>query len=274
MKGTPLGTTARYVYAYGSAILFLLPVYVLVNLSIRPVTDLTPAIIPTSTPTIDNFVTAWTGSDLGQAIVNSAIVTALSVTAIVIIATAASYPLARSSARLSTATFYFFLVGLLLPFQVATLPLYIQFKDLGLLGTLWGLVIFYAGSQLPFAIFLITTFLRTSVAIEYEEAARIDGASDIRVFRSIVLPLLLPVVGTVVILVGNGIWNDFFTPLLYLSGTHNATIPVALNQFVGAFGNNWPAIFAGLIISMLPILVVFVLFQRYVIRGFAGGLKG
>lgn len=274
MRGSSIGATFRYIYAYGSAAVFLIPVYILVNLSIRPITDLTPAIIPTSTPTFDNFITAWTGSSLGLAIVNSAIVTTVSVVAVVIIATAAAYPLARSTSRLSTATFYFFLVGLLLPFQVATLPLYIQFKDVGLLGTLWGLVIFYAGSQLPFSVFLVTTFLRTSVAIEYEEAARIDGASDIRVFRSIVLPLLLPVVGTVVILVGNGIWNDFFTPLLYLAGTPNATIPVALNQFVGVVGNNWPAIFAGLIISMLPILVVFVFFQRYVIRGFAGGLKG
>ena len=274
MKGSIQGTIARYVFAYGSAVVFLIPVYMLINLSIRPVTDLTPAVIPTSNPTFDNFVGAWAGSNLGMAILNSAIVTVASVLVIVIVATAAAYPLARSMSRLSTATFFFFLIGLLLPFQVATLPLYVQFRDLGLLGSVWGLVVFYAGSQLPFAIFLITTFLRTSVAVEYEDAARIDGASDIRVFRSIVLPLLAPVVGTVIILVGNGIWNDFFTPLLYLSGSSNATIPVALNQFVGAFGSKWPLIFAGLIISMLPILAVFVLFQRYVIRGFAGGLKG
>lgn len=274
MTSSALGKAGRYTFTYGVALLFLIPLYILVNLALRPRTDLSPGLLPTLAPTFDNFIGAWAQSDLGRAMVNSILVTAISSLLVALIATMAAYPLARSTARLSTATFYLFLVGLLLPFQVATFPLYLMMRDLGLLGTIWGLVLFYVGSQMPFSVFLVTTFLRTGVPLEYEEAARIDGCSDVRVFRTIVLPLLRPVLGTLLILNSVGIWNDFFTPLLYLSGTAQTTLPVALYQFVGSYATNWPLVFAGLIIAMAPILIVFLVFQRYVIHGFAGGLKG
>jgi raffinose/stachyose/melibiose transport system permease protein len=192
----------------------------------------------------------------------------------VVLATMAAYPLARSTARLSNLTFYVFLIGLLLPFQVALFPLYLMMRDLGLLGSMWSLIIYYTGLQMPVAIFLVTTFLRSSVPLEYEQAARIDGCSDVRVFLHVVVPLLRPVLGTVVILNAVGIWNDFFTPLLYLSGSHQETVPVVLYQFVGQYTTEWPLVFAGLVISMAPILLLYLAFQRYVIHGFAGGLKG
>lgn len=274
MKSSTLAKTGKYAFSYGVALLFIVPLYILVNLALRPRTDLTPGLLPTLAPTLDNFVAAWIQSDLGMAMLNSILVTVISSILIVVIATMAAYPLARSTSRLSNATFFLFLIGLLLPFQVATFPLYLLMRDLGLLGSIWGLILFYVGSQMPFSVFLVTTFLRTGVPIEYEEAARIDGCSDVRVFTTIVLPLLRPVLGTLLILNGVGIWNDFFTPLLYLSGSAQTTLPVALYQFVGSYATNWPLVFAGLIIAMAPILIVFLVFQRYVIHGFAGGLKG
>ena len=274
MISSRTGSVARHGLSYGTTVLFLLPIYVLVNLAIRPVDDVSPAYLPTSRATTGNFVTAWTQSSLGSAMVTSMVVTTLSCLLIMVFSTMAAYPLARTTARLSTATFYFFLVGLLLPFQVALLPLYLTMRDLHLLGTVWSLVICYAGVQMPFSIFLVTTFLRSSVATEFEEAARIDGCGDVQAFLHVVVPLLRPVLGTLVILNGVGIWNDFFTPLLYLAGSNRNTLPVAIYQFVGLYSTNWALIFAALIISMLPILVIFLAFQRYVIRGFAGGLKG
>ena len=260
--------------SYAATLVFLIPVYVLINLAIRPPGDLTPALIPSSHPTLDNFVTAWTGSGLPGAIVTSMVVTALSTLSVLVIGTMAAYPLARSISRLSNATFYVFLIGLLLPFQLALLPLYTQMRDLHLLGSIWSLVIFYSGVQLPFTIFLIATFLRSAVPVEYEEAAQIDGSSNVQVFCYIVVPMLRPVLGTAVILNWVGIWNDFFTPLLYLAGGDHKTIPLALYQFVGQYATNWPLIFASLIISVLPILAIYLALQRYVIQGFAGGLKG
>jgi raffinose/stachyose/melibiose transport system permease protein len=274
VRGSRAGSAARHGAAFGSTIFFLIPVYVLLNLAFRSASDLTSAFLPTRQPTMDNFVSAWTESGLPGAIVTSIIVTGLSSVAVLLIATMAAYPLARSTAKLSNWVFYAFLIGLLLPFQLALLPLYTQMKDLGLLGTVWSLIIVYSGSTLPFSIFLITTFVRSTVPVEYEESARIDGCSELKIWWHIVVPLLRPVLGTVLILNGVGIWNDFFTPLIYLAGSRRITIPMAIFQFVGQYTSNWPAIFAALIISMIPMLALYLLFQRYIIQGFAGGLKG
>jgi raffinose/stachyose/melibiose transport system permease protein len=261
-------------YAYASALVFLLPIYILVNISVRPLDDLSPALSPTRHPTLQNFSAAWTGSSMGAALASSAIVTTLSSISVLAFSAMAAYPLARSTARLSNVTFYAFLIGLLLPFQVASLPLYVTMRDLHLLGTVWSLVLYYTGVLMPFSVFLVTTFLRTSVATQYEEAAWVDGCGHVRAFLHVVVPLLRPVLGTLIILNGVAIWNDFFTPLLYLIGSDRITMPVALYQFVGSYTSQWSLIFAGLIISMLPILAIYLLFQRYIIRGFTGGLKG
>jgi len=274
MKTSSAAKIAGHSTAYLATLIFLFPVYVLINLSIRPPGDLTTALIPSARPTLDNFVNAWTESSLPGAIVTSIVVTAISSVVVIVIATMASYPLARSTTRWSNVAFYAFLVGLLLPFQLAFLPLYAIMRDLQLIGTIWSLIIVYSGTTLPFSIFLITTFLRTSVPTEYEEAAQIDGCSPVGVFRHVVMPLLRPVIGTCVILNGVSIWNDFFTPLVYLTGGRQVTIPMAIYQFVGQYASNWPLIFASLIISMIPVLAVYLVFQRYVIQGFAGGLKG
>jgi len=274
MKTSLAAKIAGHSTAYLATLIFLIPVYVLINLSIRPPGDLTTGLIPSSRPTLDNFVNAWTESSLPGAIVTSIVVTGISSVVVILIATMAAYPLARSTARWSNLTFYGFLVGLLLPFQLAFLPLYAIMRDLQLIGTIWSLVIVYSGTTLPFSIFLITTFLRTSVPTEYEEAAQIDGCGPVGVFRHVVIPLLRPVIGTCLILNGVSIWNDFFTPLVYLTGGRQVTIPMSIYQFVGQYASNWPLIFASLIISMIPVLALYLVFQRYVIQGFAGGLKG
>jgi raffinose/stachyose/melibiose transport system permease protein len=274
MKSSLQTRIGANVTAYGATLLFLIPVYVLINLSIRPPGDATPPIRPSANPTLDNFITAWTTSALPGSIITSLIVTTLSCAVVLTLGTMAAYPLARSTSRLSTAAFFFFLVGLLLPFQLALIPLYIQMRDLGLLGTVWSLVIVYSGVQMPFTVFLLTTFIRSSVPPEFEEAAQIDGCGPLSTFWHVVVPLLRPALGTCLILNAVGIWNDFFTPLIYLAGSSQLTIPMAIYQFVGQYVTNWPLIFASLLISMVPVLALYLIFQRYVIQGFAGGLKG
>ncbi len=197
----------------------------------------------------------------------------VSVTLIVALSSSAGYILARVTERWGRIAFAFFMLGLLVPLQLGAFPLYTTFRDLGLLNTIWALVIYYAGLQLPFSIFLYTQFLRT-LPIEYEEAATLDGAAPLRVFWSVILPLSRPITGTVIILNAIAIWNDFFTPLLYLNGSPQATIPVALFQFIGQYNSDYQLVFAGLLIGIIPILVGYFVLQRYVIRGFAGGLKG
>jgi raffinose/stachyose/melibiose transport system permease protein len=109
---------------------------------------------------------------------------------------------------------------------------------------------------------------------DFEEAALIDGCTPLRAFRHVVFPALKPITATAVVLNAVFIWNDFFTPLLYLSGSSQQTLPVAVAGFVGQYVSRWNLIFAALIISIVPILAIYLALQRYIINGFAGGLKG
>jgi raffinose/stachyose/melibiose transport system permease protein len=255
------------------AVVFAFPVYVLINLALRAPSDTSSPISPTTSPTLDNFIGAWQEAGLGGALINSVVVTAVSVVIVLLVSSLAAYPLARSTAHWSRGAFLLIMLGLVLPFQLASLPLYQTVRDLGLLGSVWSLVLFYAGLQVPFTTFLYVGFLR-ALPRDFEEAATIDGCSPINTFRYVVLPMLKPITVTALVLNTVSVWNDFFTPLLYLSGSDQQTMPVAVAGFVGQFVSDWNLIFAALLISIVPVLAVYLALQRSIINGFAGGLKG
>ncbi|MFJ9761814.1 carbohydrate ABC transporter permease [Streptomyces sp. NPDC101149] len=255
------------------ALVVAFPVYVLVNLAVRPTSDTSSPIRPTASPTIDNFTQAWKQGGLGGALFNSVLVTAGSVVIILAVSSFAAYPLARSTARWSRGLFLLVMVGLIVPFQLAALPLYQTMRDLGLLGTPWALILYYSGLQVPFTVFLYTGFLR-ALPRDFEDAALIDGCTPTQGFRYVVLPMLKPVTVTALVLNAVAVWNDFFTPLLYLSGSTQQTMPVAIAGFVGQYVTDWNLVFAALAISIVPILAVYFALQRSIISGFAGGLKG
>jgi raffinose/stachyose/melibiose transport system permease protein len=249
------------------------PVYVLVNLAVRAPSDLSSPIRPTASPTLDNFTQAWQQGALGGALGNSLLVTAASVVIVVATSSLAAYPLARVTARWSRGMFLLVMLGLVLPFQLAALPLYQTMRDLGLLGTPWSLILFYSGLLVPFTTFLYTGFVR-ALPRDFEDAALIDGCTPLAAFRHVVFPMLKPVTVTALVLDAVAVWNDFFTPLLYLSGSTRQTMPVAVAGFVGQYVADWNLIFAALVISIVPILAVYFALQRSIINGFAGGLKG
>jgi raffinose/stachyose/melibiose transport system permease protein len=249
------------------------PVYVLVNLAVRRSSDPSSPIALTTSPTVDNFTQAWQEGALGGALANSVLVTAGSVVIVLAVSALAAYPLARATARWSRWTFLLIMLGLVLPFQLAALPLYQTMRDLGLLGTPWALILFYSGLQVPFTTFLYVGFLR-ALPRDFEDAALIDGCTPLRAFRYVVFPMLKPVTVTALVLNAVIVWNDFFTPLLYLSGSDQQTVPVAIAGFVGQYVSDWNLIFSALVISIVPILAVYFALQRSIINGFAGGLRG
>jgi raffinose/stachyose/melibiose transport system permease protein len=110
--------------------------------------------------------------------------------------------------------------------------------------------------------------------MDYDEAAQLDGANRWQIYMKVVLPMVRPITGTVVVLNAVTIWNDFYAPLLYLSGSGVKTLPLAIYQFTGEFGSQWELIFAGMIIAAIPILAAFLIMQKAVFRGYASGLKG
>jgi len=257
-----------------AAVAFLFPVYALVAMSLKDKQQVasSPLAFPTH-PTTRNYSAAWSSASLGDALLNSTVITAVSLIALVALGSFAAYFLARCQNRLGYGLYVLFLLGIILPFQLGMIPLFRFVDDLGLLGSYQGMIVFYTGIQLPFTVFLYTGFIR-ALPSDYANAALIDGAGHLQAFTKVVFPLLRPITGTVVILNAVFIWNDFLTPLLYLGGSSKETVPVRVFAFVGQYVSDNGLVFAGLVLAALPIIVIFLLLQRYVIKGFAGGLKG
>jgi raffinose/stachyose/melibiose transport system permease protein len=258
----------------GVAALFVLPLWLLVSVGFRTSADV--ASHPLGAPTslyLDNFKNAWRQGNLGPAFLNSVLIAVVAVAILVVLGATAGYYFARSRGRAGRRWYAVVAAGMMVPFQIGVLPLYKLFADIGLSGNPLSVIIFNSGIQLPLTVVLYSGFIR-QIPVEYEEAARVDGASSQQIFRRVIVPLLRPVTGTVIILDGVAIWNEFFTPLLYLGGTNHVTLPVQVYGFVGEYSSDWGQIFAGLLIASLPVLLLFFVFQRYMIRSFGNGLKG
>lgn len=266
-------TLALEIGLWVSAIIFLLPLFALVNLSLKAPHNASNAFVIAGEYSVENFGRAWQDGHLGAALFNSGIVAVVSILLVLAAASLAAYPLARLTSRWSRGTFYLFMFGLILPAQLGVLPLFLSMRDLGLNGSLLSVILAGSGSSIPFAVFVITMFLRDSPK-DFEEAASLDGCGPLRTFWHIVIPLIRPAIGTVAILTVIAIWNSFFIPLLFLSGTGNETLPVRISGFVRTYTADWPAVFAALMISAAPILAAYFFLQKYIIQGFAGGLKG
>lgn len=257
-----------------ATVAYMFPLYIMISMSFKTAAEAAGSpIAPPKSAYLDNYATAWSEADLGGALINSLIVTVISITVAVLIGAMAGYAIVRGTRRWSTPKLVLFLLGLMIPGQLGMVPLYTLMRDLGLLQSHLSLIIYYAGSLMPMTVFLYAGFLKT-VSPTFEEAAKIDGAGWWQTFSRVVFPLLRPVTGTVIIINTINIWNDFLTPMLYLAGTPNRTLPVAVFSFQGEFASEWGLIFAGMVIAALPVLVVYFFLQRHIIQGFAGGLKG
>jgi raffinose/stachyose/melibiose transport system permease protein len=270
-------TAVRELVVWIAALLTLLPFYFLVITAIKPQEELltTGTSAPPSRPTVDNFAEVLTGggdSNILLGLMHSVIITLGSIAGMVLLGSLAAYVLVRTTARWGAITFYLFLIAIILPTQLGLIPLYIGARTLGLTGSMWGMIVLYVGTLMPLAVFLYAGFFR-GLPRDYEEAAAIDGASPGRVFFRIVLPLMAPATGTVAILTGLIVWNDFFSALIFLGGSEVQTLTVSMYYYVGSLVSAWNKIFAIVIISMIPILAFYLFAQKKFIQGFAGGIK-
>ncbi|MBF4457968.1 raffinose/stachyose/melibiose transport system permease protein [Pseudoclavibacter sp. JAI123] len=270
-------TLIREVAVWLVAIVFLLPFYFLVITAFKSDQEVfsTSATELPSTWTVENFANVMTAtgqSNVLLGLLNSIIITGGTILCMVILGALAGYVITRSTRRWTQVSYYIFLIAIILPTQLGTVPLYMGARALGLTGSLWGMIVLYTGMLLPLAIFLYANFFR-GLGTDYEEAASIDGASPTQVFFQIILPLMAPATGTVAILAGLIVWNDFFTSLIFLGGSDFQTLPVAMYYYVGSLVSQWNQIFSIVIISMVPILIFYLVAQKQFMQGFAGGLK-
>ncbi|MCG0239138.1 MAG: carbohydrate ABC transporter permease [Firmicutes bacterium] len=217
----------------------------------------------------------------GASAVSSVIITSCSLVVIALFSAMAAWVLVRTKNRVSTFVFMMYVAAMVIPFQVVMLPLVSwmrmihQWTGIPMLRTYHGLIFAYLGFGSSLSIFLYHGFIK-GIPKELEEAAIIDGCSRPQVFFRIILPILRPVTVTVLILNGIWIWNDFLLPLLMLGiGNEIQTIPLAIAGFIGSFVKQWELIMLALLLAIVPVVVLFLLAQKHIIRGMVeGSVKG
>ena len=218
----------------------------------------------------ENFPEAWERTNFPQALANTALITVGSVVFTLLTSSVVAYALARNIHRpFFKGVFFYLLAALFIPFPIIMLPLVKQTAILGL-DNQAGMIVLYTIYGLSINVFIYTAYIR-SIPIELEEAARMDGASTWRVFRSVIFPLLMPMNATVGILTCVWAWNDFIMPLVVLTDPGARTLPLAQYVFQGQFNTDYTVAFASYLMAMAPLLVVYVFSQRWVISGVTRG---
>jgi raffinose/stachyose/melibiose transport system permease protein len=224
---------------------------------------------------LENFVFLFTRTQIPRAIFNTFFLTALSEVLIVLIVPMSSYAIVRFPSKLTNAIYAFFIGGMMIPFQAYMIALFKEIKTIGLFGTFAGTILIYVSGAVAFGTLLFTSFIKTTVPVEIEESARIDGANALELFWKIVFPLLAPCTASMIILNGLGIWNDFLMPSLMLNVKQPSTLNVVIFNFVGQYNTRWNVVFAGAVICIVPAIGIFIALQKYFIKGIAAGaVKG
>jgi ABC-type glycerol-3-phosphate transport system permease component len=220
---------------------------------------------------LENYASAF--QQVAPYLLTTFSVAAISVVGIIFLSLLSGYVLARFS--FPGRQFFFLMVValLMIPNIAALIPRFVLARDLGMLNTFPVLVIPYVAGGIVLGTILMKTFIE-GIPQELFDAARLDGAGQGRLFFSVMLPLSLPVVGTVALINLIGIWNDFFWPLLTITQSNLKTISVGLLFFQGQSGTNFGALFAGYVLASLPLLILFTLFSKYFLAGIQGGLPG
>lgn len=216
------------------------------------------------------WVEAWEVGNLGAYAVNSAIVTGVSVFAVLVISAAAAFAFSRYRFRGRSLAMGLFALGLLLPLQSYFIAQSNLFTQLAITDTRWALIIPYTAMGLPLAVYLLKVYL-DALPDELFEAARIDGAGDLRVFRSLAMPLLRPGLATVGIFSALAAWNEFLLALLYIQDDELKTIPTGLLAFSSRYQTDYSLLFAALSIVTIPMIVIYVVFNRHIVDGITAG---
>lgn len=228
--------------------------------------------LPSGAWQFENYSFVFVRGRLLRGFFNSALITLTTVFLVLFTGAVASFTISRRNNNLTKILYGLFLLGLIAPPQIV--PTVRVLQMLGIYGSYPGIILFYSGVFMPFVILLMTGFVK-SVPRELDESALVDGSGSLRIFFKIIMPLLKPIFATTFVLVFMFVWNDFNYPLYLLTRSSTWTIPMSVFNFVSAYGVRWNYVFANLIMASLPIIVVYLIAQRFMIRGLtAGAIKG
>lgn len=220
----------------------------------------------------DNFVKAFTQMDFLNAFKNSLIVTASATVLVTLLAAMFAYYIVRHNNAISKIIFALMIASMIIPFQAIMIPLVsIYGGNLNILNHRITLIFMHTGFSMAMSVFMFHGFIKGSVPIALEEAAYIDGCTHTRTFFKIVLPLLKPIISTMVILNALAFWNDFLLPSLVLTDTKLLTLPLSTYSFYGTYSADYGTIMAGLLLCVIPILILYVILQKQIISGVVAG---
>ena len=269
-----VGSALKSVIMIVVALLCAVPLwYILIN-TFKTIPDMSanPLGLP-ATWTLANYVNAFESVPIFRSLWNTLVVTFFGVLIQVIVGALAAYGMILRKSVFTTVIGVILMVAFVVPAQTTLIPLYRMEAQVGLVNTLTGLVVIYLGGAI-FCYFLIVGYMR-SLPFELIEAARIDGAGPLRIFWSIVMPLIRPILTTVVVFQTIGTWNDFMNANVFLSSSELRTIVLQVYNAVGQFSTDWPSFMTITVLSLLPVFVFFVLCQRWIVSGLvAGSVKG
>jgi raffinose/stachyose/melibiose transport system permease protein len=259
-----------------AAVAWMIPLLFMIFTSLKSRRDLVQGgpFDPPSALAWDNFRNAWETGQFSTYGVNSLLIAFVKVPAGIFVAALAAFALSRLRFRYQKALLLLFVMGTMIPIQVALGPIFRLVLDAGLLDTYLGLLLPYIAFGLPYQIFLLYGFFK-QLPRELDESAAIDGASKFGLYFRIVLPLSLPILAALFILDFVATWNEFAIALVILTSSDSWTVPLGLMGFRGQFGTDYGALNAAILISIIPVVLVYLLFQRYFVSGLtAGAVKG
>lgn len=257
------------------AVLFIYPIFFALMSAFKSNGDIlkNPVALPTSLY-LQNFKDLFQQSDFLTAIIHSVFLTVVSELLIICIVPLAAYAIERRKSKLTGFIYTYFLAGMMIPFHLYMFPLFKEMKIFHIFGNMAGPIMCYISGSIAFGTLLYGSFLK-GIPLEIEEAAQIDGCTPFQTFWKVTFPLLGPCTASMVILNGLNIWNDYLMPYLALPSGKAKTITVEIAAFVGQYSARWDIVFAGTVISIVPALAIFCMFQKYFVKGItAGAAKG
>ena len=252
-------------------LVYLVPFLLVVINAFKPTREFleNPLILP-HTLDLSNFAVAFAKMNFLNGLTNTFVITAASVLLVALFSSMAAYLMVRARWKITQFLFYCMVSAMIIPFQALMVPLVKIYGSLGVLNNQATLIYMYLGFGAPMAVFIYHGFIK-SVPLEIEEAAMIDGCTQIRTFFTIVFPLVKPITFTVIILDVLWIWNDFLLPSLVLIKPAQRTLPLSTFYFFGTYTVDYGLLMAGLLMTILPVIVIYLFLQKYIIQGVMQG---
>ncbi len=275
MRRSRSSNLAVYVILGVWALIVLFPLYTMIANSLKRQREIfRNQFLPPWPFEFEGYTTAWSDGRFDLYFRNSLFVTVISLLFIIFLGSLAAYALANWRGRTSAVIYLLFVAGLMVPIRLGTINIFQIVQMLGLVDTVFSLIPVYVAMGLPMAVFVLTAFMR-GVPHDLIDAAHVDGASEWRIYRSIMLPLVRPALATVIIFNLIPVWNDLWFPLIFIRAEDQRTVILGVSLLFGQYQSNWTRVLSALTLSALPILILYLLMSKQFIKGLtAGAVKG